>query len=41
MFAKLHEEEKLWLDFGHNYETFAIIDREILAKNHVATSIKL
>ena len=41
MFAKLHEEEKLWLDFGHNYETFATIDREILAKNHVATSIKL
>lgn len=40
-FAKLHRGETLILDFAGEYRTLTEIDREMIAKNCIATSLKL
>lgn len=40
-FATRHEGEPLCIRFGKEYETFVLVQEEMIAKNHVATSGKL
>ncbi|MBQ9989798.1 MAG: hypothetical protein IJP31_02480 [Lachnospiraceae bacterium] len=37
LFARLHEEELLCIRFGKEYDICLPIEREMIAKNHVAT----